>query len=92
MSLHVDTRGRVNASIKRKEKQFRRRETNGLPNYGALKKEDNKSTKLPKLLRRGSMARATQATPGKGLVRYPKFSLMNVIMKTTTNHRLVTKA
>ena len=88
----MDTRERVNASIKRKEKRFKERGTNRLPNHGVLKKEDNKSTKLHKLLGRGSMAGATQAAPGKGLVRYAKLSLMNVFMKTTINHRLVTKA
>ena len=43
----MDTRGRVNASIKRKEKQFGEGGDKSSPELGVLKKEDNKSTKLP---------------------------------------------
>ena len=39
----MDTGERVNASIKRKEKQFSEGGTNRLPDHKALKKEDNKS-------------------------------------------------
>ena len=44
----MDTGERVNARIKRKEKQYRKGEggTNRLPNHGVLNKKDNKSTKL----------------------------------------------
>ena len=42
----MDVKERVNASIKRKEKQFKEGGTNRLPDHGTLKKENNKSMKL----------------------------------------------
>ena len=60
-----------------------------LPDHGALKKERNKNTKL---LGQGLRTGATQAVSGKSLVRYARFILMQVITKTITNHRSVTKA
>ena len=38
LNLHVDVGGRVNASIKRKEKQYRKGGTTRFPNHGVLEK------------------------------------------------------
>ena len=69
----MDVKERVNASIKRKEKQFKEGGTNRLPDHGALKKENNKNMKL---LGRGLRTGATQAVPGKSLIRYARFILV----------------
>ena len=86
----MDVGERVNASIKRKEKQFRRRGgTNRLPDHGALKKENNKNMKL---LERGLGTGATQDVSEKSIVRHVKFTLVQIVMETMTNYCLVTKA
>ena len=57
----MDVGERVNASIKSKERQYRRGGDNPSPQtMESQKKEENKSTKLHRLLGRGSMTRATQ--------------------------------
>ena len=85
----MDVRERVNASIKRKEKQFREEGTNRLPNHGTLKKENNKSMKL---LGRGLWTGATQDVSEKSIVRHVKLTLVQIAMETMTNHCPVTKA
>ena len=72
LNLHVDVGGRVKASIKRKEKQFREGGTNRLPDHGALKKENNKNMKL---LERGLRTEATQDISEKSIVRHARFTL-----------------
>ena len=72
----MDVEGRVNASIKRKEKQFRGGGgTNRLSDHGALKKENNK---IRKLLGRSLRTGATQAVAEKSLVRYDGFIIMRL--------------
>ena len=71
----MDIGGRVNASIKRKERQFRKWGTNRLPDHGALKKKNHK---IRKLLGRGLRTGATQAVPKKSLVRYAGFILVRL--------------
>ena len=60
LNLHVDVGRRVNASIKRKEKQFRQGGTNRIPDHRALKKKNNQNIKL---LGRGLRTGAAQAMP-----------------------------
>ena len=69
----MDVGERVNAGIKRKEKQFRKEGTSRLPDHGALKKENNKNTKL---LGRGLNTGTTQVTSEEGLVRHTRFTLV----------------
>ena len=85
----MDTRREVNASIKRKEKQFKEGGTNRLPDHGTLKKENNKSMKL---LGRGLWTRATQDVSEKSIVRHVRFTLVQIAMETITNYCPVTKA
>ena len=85
----MDVRERVNARIKRKEKQFREGGTNRLPDHGTLKKENNKSMKL---LRRGLWTGATQDVSEKSIVRHVRFTLVQIAMETMTNHCQVIKA
>ena len=85
----MDVGGRVNASIKRKEKQFRRGGTNCLPNHGALKKENNKNMKL---LGRWLRTGATQDVLEKSIVRHVRFILVQIAIETMMNHYPVTKA
>ena len=85
----MDVGERVNASIKRKEKQFREGGTSRLPDHGVLKKENNKNMKL---LGRGIETGATQDVSEKSIVRHIGFTLVQIAMETMTNYRLVTKA
>ena len=90
LNLHMDVGGKVNASIKRKEKQFREGGgTNRLPDHGALKKENNKNMKL---LGRGLRTEATQDVSEKSIVRHARFTLMQIDIETMMNHCPVTKA
>ena len=90
LNLHVDVGGKVNASIKRKEKQFRKGwGTNRLPDHGVLKKENNKNMKL---LERGLRTGATQDVLKKSIVRHARFTLVQIAIETMTNHCPVTKA
>ena len=75
MNLHIDVRGRVNASIKRKERQFRKWGTNHLSDHGALKKKNHK---IRKLLGRGLRIGATQVVLEKSPVRYAGFILVRL--------------
>ena len=70
----MDVGGRVNASIKRKEKQFRKGGTNRLPDHGALKKENSKNMKL---LGRGLGTETTQDVLEKGSRTYRKRVLLD---------------
>ena len=71
----MDTGGRVNASIKRKEKQLRKGGTNRLLDHGALKKKNHK---IRKLLGRGLRTGATQVVLEKSPVRYAGFILVRL--------------
>ena len=63
LSLHVNAGKRINASIKSKERQYRRGGDNPSPKpWSPRKMEDNKSTKLHTLLGRDSLTGATQTT------------------------------
>ena len=85
----MDVGERVNASIKRKEKQFRKGGTSRLPDHGALKKENNKNMKL---LGRGLRTGATQDVSKKSIVKHARFTLVQIAIETMTNHYPVTKA
>ena len=85
----MDVGKRVNASIKRKEKQFRKGGTSCLPDHGVLKKENNKNWMF---LGRGLGTRATQDVPEKIIVRHIRFTLMQIAMETMTNYRPVIEA
>ena len=86
----MDVGERVNATIKRKEKQFRKGGgTSCLLDHGVLKKENNKNMKF---LGRGLGTGATQDVPKKIIVRHIRFTLVQITMETMTNYRPVTKA
>ena len=85
----MDVGERVNASIKRKEKQFRRGGTSRLLDHGALKKENNKNMKLPE---RGLGTGAIQDISEKSIVRHVRFTLVLIAMETMTNYCSVIKA
>ena len=85
----MDVGGRVNTSIKRKEKQFRKGGKNRLPDHGALKKENNKNMKL---LGQGLRIGATQDVSEKSIVRHVRFTLVQIAMETMTNYYPITKA
>ena len=69
----MDVGGRVNASVKRKDKQFRKGGTYRLPDHGALKKENNKNTKL---LGQGLKIGTTHVASEEGLIRHARFTFV----------------
>ena len=90
LNLHVDVGERVKASIKRKERQFRKRGGDkSSPRPWSPKKENNKDMKL---LGRGLRIKATQGISEKSIVRYARFTLVQIVIETMTNHCPVTKA
>ena len=73
LSLHVNTGERVHANIKRERETTQRRGGQIVSRtMESWRKEDNESTKLHKLLGRGSVTGATQTA-----VRWPRPSLLN---------------